>query len=221
MSKIGFTRLQREGELEDTGINEDEVAKELLLEESTEESAEEPLTLDNQMIGIFSDINEETAAEVIHNLLLMKAAASTLPANSPKSSVDFYISTNGGTAHDMFAVYDIMRMVREHIDICTIGVGKVMSAGTLLLAAGTKGKRKIGKNCRVMIHDVIGGHVGPMTQLKNEMKEITHTQKQYAASLVGETTITSEYMKIILERGVNSYLSAEEALKMGIVDEIF
>jgi ATP-dependent Clp protease protease subunit len=221
MSKIGFTRLQREDELEDTGINEDEVAKELLLEESTEESAEEPLTLDNQMIGIFSDINEETAAEVIHNLLLMKAAASTLPANSPKSSVDFYISTNGGTAHDMFAVYDIMRMVREHIDICTIGVGKVMSAGTLLLAAGTKGKRKIGKNCRVMIHDVIGGHVGPMTQLKNEMKEITHTQKQYAASLVGETTITSEYMKIILERGVNSYLSAEEALKMGIVDEIF
>lgn len=221
MSKIGFTRLQREGELEDTGINEEEVAKELLLEESTEESAEEPLTLDNQMIGIFSDINEETAAEVIHNLLLMKAAASTLPANSPKSSVDFYISTNGGTAHDMFAVYDIMRMVREHIDICTIGVGKVMSAGTLLLAAGTKGKRKIGKNCRVMIHDVIGGHVGPMTQLKNEMKEITHTQKQYAASLVGETTITSEYMKIILERGVNSYLSAEEALKMGIVDEIF
>ena len=47
-----------------------------------------------------------------------------------------------------------------------------MSAGTLLLAAGTKGKRKIGKHCRVMIHSVIGGSVGPMHQLDNEMKEV-------------------------------------------------
>ena len=52
-----------------------------------------------------------------------------------------------------------------------------MSAGVLLLAAGTKGKRKIGKHCRIMMHSVIGGHVGPMHQLDNEMKEIKAIQE--------------------------------------------
>ena len=68
--------------------------------------------------------------------------------------IQFIISTPGGRASDMFSIYDVMRMVRKDCDIETFGLGQVMSAGTLLLASGTKGKRKIGRNCRVMVHQV-------------------------------------------------------------------
>ena len=64
--------------------------------------------------------------------------------------IDFIVSTEGGSVTDMFAVYDCMRDVRKGLcEINTFGVGKVMSAGILLLAGGTKGKRRIGRHCRL------------------------------------------------------------------------
>ena len=72
----------------------------------------------------------------------------------------------------MFSVYDMMRMIRDEIPICTFGRGKVMSAGVLLLAAGSKGERRIGKNCRVMIHGVISGQDGHIADVENEFSEI-------------------------------------------------
>ena len=120
----------------------------------------------------------------------------------------------------MFALYDIMRQIREETEIHTIGMGKVMSAGVLLLAGGTKGKRKIGKNCRVMIHSVIAGNHGNVHNLVNEMEAIQGLQEMYINSLVDETNMTKTQMKKMLERKVNVYLSAEEAIELGIADEI-
>jgi ATP-dependent Clp protease protease subunit len=120
----------------------------------------------------------------------------------------------------MFAVYDVMRMVKNDIPISTIGLGKVMSAGVLLLAAGTKGHRKIGKHCRVMIHSVLAGNEGPIHSLENEMNEIRWTQDRYINALIAETKITPATMKKLLEKHVNIYLSAEEAVKYGIADEV-
>jgi ATP-dependent Clp protease protease subunit len=134
--------------------------------------------------------------------------------------IEFYISSYGGNADDMFALYDIMRQIREETEIHTIGMGKVMSAGVLLLAGGTKGKRKIGKNCRVMIHSVIAGNHGNVHNLVNEMEAIQGLQEMYVNSLVEETKMTKPQMKKMLERKVNVYLSAEEAVELGIADEI-
>ena len=120
----------------------------------------------------------------------------------------------------MFALYDIMRQVEPQTEIHTIGMGKVMSAGVLLLAAGTKGKRKIGKNCRVMIHSVIAGNHGSFHNLLNEMEAVEHLQKMYTDCLVAETKMTKNQLKNMLERKVNVYLSAEEAVKLGIADII-
>ena len=72
----------------------------------------------------------------------------------------------------MFSLYDTMRFVKETCDIETLGVGKVMSAGVLIFAAGTKGKRKIGANCRVMIHSVMGGFGGNIHSMENEIAEV-------------------------------------------------
>ena len=120
----------------------------------------------------------------------------------------------------MFALYDIMRQIKLTTEIHTIGMGKVMSAGVLLLAAGTKGHRKIGKNCRVMIHSVIGGNHGPLHNLMNEMEAIEQIQKMYSGALITETNMSKSDLKDLLERKVNVYLTAEEAVELGIADII-
>jgi len=130
------------------------------------------------------------------------------------------ISTYGGAAMEMFAIYDAMRMIREDCEVQTLGLGKVMSAGVLLLAAGTKGQRRIGKNCRVMIHSVIGGQHGPVYNLENEFEEVKWIQEQYINALIEETDMTKRYIKKLLGRKMNVYLTAQEAVELGIADEI-
>ena len=120
----------------------------------------------------------------------------------------------------MFAIYDTMRMIRQECEIHTFGLGKVMSAGVLLLAAGTKGKRKIGKNCRVMLHSVIGGSHGSIHNLENEMEEIRFLQEQHIRCLIEETDMTKRYLNKLLNRKMNVYLTAEQAVELGIADEV-
>jgi ATP-dependent Clp protease protease subunit len=155
----------------------------------------------------------------VHAILYLNETNRVLP-DDKKRPVEFYISTYGGNADDMFALYDVMRQVREETEIHTIGMGKVMSAGVPLLAAGTKGKRKIGKNCRIMIHSVVAGNHGPLQNLINEMEAVEQIQKMYINCLVNETNMTKKDVKNMLERNVNVYLSAEEAVKLGIADII-
>ena len=120
----------------------------------------------------------------------------------------------------MFALYDVMRGIRQETEIHTLGLGKVMSAGVLLLAAGTKGKRRIAKNCRIMIHSVAAGNHGNLQDLTNELEAISDLQKMYTSCLVAETDMTESDIKEMLNRNVNVYLSAEEAVKLGIADII-
>lgn len=137
-----------------------------------------------------------------------------------KKSIEFYISTYGGSADDMFALYDLMNVVKEDTEIHTIGLGKVMSAGVLLLAAGSKGKRRIGKNCRVMIHNVMGGTAGSLPNLTNELEAIQQLQDDYVSALVENTKLSRKRLTKMLNEKVNIYLSAEEAVEHGIADII-
>lgn len=178
-----------------------------------------PKEPDLRLVGLFCDVNEEKIAEIIHNLLYFDALNKQAPKDS-QEAITFYLSTYGGNADDMFAMYDLMRVVRETTEIETVGLGKVMSAGVLLLAAGTKGKRKIGKNCRVMIHAVMGGNHGSLHNMANEMEAIEQLQDMYCDALIRESKLTRVKLKKMLERKVNVYLSAEEAVELGIADEI-
>ena len=200
----------------------------------------DPLTFNT--IGLMGDVTEENANELVFSLLLLddrltsdyitnilsmsEGELETLTEEQLaelKPNIDLYISTNGGSADDMFAIYDIMRKIRNDkvTSITTYGLGKVMSAGVLLLAAGTKGKRMIGRNCRVMVHSVIGGTAGPMHQLENEFAEVKKIQDNYIQALVAETNMTEKEFRKLLKRKTNIYLSAEEAIELGIADKIF
>ena len=194
----------------------EEEKKMVVLDPSALITPQEP---DLRVVGLFADVNEEKIAEIIHSVLFFNEMNRQSPPENQKP-ITFYLSTYGGNADDMFAMYDMMRIVREHTEIHTVGLGKVMSAGVLMLAAGTKGHRYIGKNCRVMIHAVMGGNHGSLHNMMNEMEAIEQLQDMYCDALIAETKLTRVKLKKMLERKVNVYLSAEEAVELGIADEI-
>jgi ATP-dependent Clp protease protease subunit len=182
-----------------------------------------------RLIGLFGEVEETKVSLLVASLIDLADTTTEVPKNpdDPDSEteeviepIEFIISTPGGNADDMFALYDMMRIVKDKCDIITFGLGKVMSAGVLLLAAGTKGQRKIGKNCRVMIHSVIAGNAGSFHNLENEMEEIRHIQDSYLRALAEETNMTYTQLRKMIDKKVNVYLSAEEAVKMGIADII-
>ena len=168
-------------------------------------------------MALFGEIDEERASELCIAFLLLSQKPKPDEELTP---IEFYISTYGGNADDMFAVYDIMNVAKRNCEIHTFGIGKVMSAGVLLLSNGTPGKRKIGKHCRIMIHSCNAGSVGDIHNLKNEMEAIQHQQDQYINALVEASSMTKRKLNSLLNKKVNVYLTAEQAIKYGIADEI-
>ena len=207
--------------------------KRLFQEKSHEEDSDEDTTTglisvpDMRLLSLYGAVDEKKASELVYSMIVYSRIKKLTPldkANPPvkfseyTEPLEFLISTPGGSACDMFSIYDTMRIVREGMEIHTTGMGQVMSAGVLLLAAGTKGKRKIGKNCRVMIHAVVGGLAGSSHDIQNEMNEILFTQGKYIKALVKETKMNQAQIKTFLDEKRNIYLSAEEAVKYGIAD---
>jgi len=184
-----------------------------------------------RIIGICGDLDEEKAGELMYGIMSLLDDGTTYTVKNPNSEnpeitanyepFEFVISTLGGSAQEMFGLHDLMRAIREKCEIHTVGLGKVFSAGTLLLASGSKGHRKIGKNCRVMIHSVISGNHGSIHNLENEMDEIRWVQDRYIEAMVSETNMSKTHLKKILNRKVNAYFTAEEAVELGIADTIF
>ena len=185
-------------------------------------AAEEPKL---RLCGVYGDINEERSADVIYNMYALKELGRRLE-ETDEGVREFYepfrfiVATHGGSATDMFAVYDSMREIKQDCDVHTVGQGKVMSAGVLLLAAGTKGQRRIGKNCRVKIHGVVSGQQGYIQDVENEFEEAKITQKMYVKSLADETDMTEKFIRKLLDRKTNVYFNAEQAVEMGIADII-
>ena len=217
---------------EDQHVEEEEgqISLQELLEmvaQKAEEAEKEEDDLNNmRSVGLYGDVDEERIAEVISALLTLHHVGK--PKISEDGEVVFeegkpiklYISTYGGSADEMAALVDIMNVVKKDCPIETIGIGKVMSAGVLILASGTKGERYIGKHCRVMIHSVIAGNHGSLHNLENELTEIKKMQDIYLQSLADATNMTKKQLKSFMRRKQNVYLNAEEAIKLGIADKI-
>ena len=181
-------------------------------------------------IALYGDVNEEKASELVYGLLALNSSAVRNVLSDPEDveseiiqiidPIDLYVSSYGGQATEMFSLYDIIRKVREETPIRTYGLGKVMSAGVLVLASGTKGERRIGKHCRVMIHGVVSGQQGYLADIENEFAETKFTQKMYIKALAEETNMTEKYIKNLMDKKTNVYIDAEEAVNLGIADII-
>jgi ATP-dependent Clp endopeptidase proteolytic subunit ClpP len=214
------------------------LSKEKKIEEKEEEGQADLLTAfmsepprpELRMTGIYGDVNEERCSEAVYGLMALHLTGTDKVLSDPEDEnsdlvetyqpIDFIVSSHGGLAADMFSVYDIMRELRDRTPIHTKGIGKVMSAGVLLLAAGTKGERRIGKYCRVMIHGVMAGQHGYLADVENEFKETRAIQRMYVQALAEETNMTEAYVRKLMNKKTNVYLNAEEAVKLGIADII-
>lgn len=205
---------------------------------------------DYRVVGLYGPLTDKKGAEIVFSMLGLQHTGErtkynltdeqqkmleeaqkngdetfTLPEDEVDSEIvhdpfRFIISTPGGVALEMLAIYDVMRSIQKTTEIHTVGYGKVFSAGVPLLAAGTKGKRRIGQHCRVMIHSVLGGAMGNVHDIEAEADEIKFMQEQYVKILVAESNMTEEQVRELLNTRINNYLSAEEAIKYGIADEI-
>lgn len=200
-------------------------------EESEEESDEQVMTLADLIAGNQADIpesrsimfvgevTEDKAAEFVSALLVL---AQTKEEDEERAEdIKIYINTYGGSADEMFAIYDVMNWCKQHCDIQTIGLGKVMSAGTLILAAGTKGKRYLSPHCRVMIHSVNGGHIGELHNLQNEMEQMAGLQDSYIQAMSAETSMTKRQIQSLINKKINIYLDKDQAIDKGLADEVW
>lgn len=200
-------------------------------EEAEEESEEQGMSLVDLLTGNQADIpesrsimfvgevTEEKAAEFVSALLVL---AQTKDEEEERAEdIKIYINTYGGSADEMFAIYDVINWCKQYCDIETIGIGKVMSAGTLILAAGTKGKRFLSSHCRVMIHAVNGGHIGELHNLQNEMEQMAGLQDSYIQALSAETNMTKRQITSLINKKINIYLDADQAIEKGLADEVW
>lgn len=163
-----------------------------------------------RLVVLHGDVTEQSISLVVAQMLHL-ASQNTKP-------IHLVISTYGGSVDEMFTLYDTIKFLP--CPVHTIALGKVMSAGVLLLASGTKGKRMIGKSARIMIHPVSGGASGNVFEVLNDAKEHKRLQEQMVDAIVKETKATKKQIEDIMKSGHDVFLLPEQAIKLGIVDRI-
>lgn len=165
--------------------------------------------LDSRKIILEGDIDEDSTNSVIQQLLWLDSTSN--------EDIDLYIKSPGGSVTDGLAVKDVI----DHISckVNTIGMGCCASMGAYLLSCGT-GKRRALKNCRYMIHSVSSGTMGTIHDMKISMKETQYLQDLMMEHLAGfsKGKISKEELEDKCQRDV--FMSPEEAIKIGLLDEI-
>lgn len=169
---------------------------------------------DSRNVYLVGDIDQELIKSVTERLI-------NLAEKDAKKPINLIINTHGGEVDDTFMLYDMMKYVPTPVH--TVGLGKVMSAGCLLLAAGEKGHRKMGRNARLMYHLGWEAAAGTIFELKSFVEAFDKQEKQYDAAFAKETGMTLKAVEKLYNKNgptADTYLTAEEAFNLGIIDEI-
>lgn len=164
-----------------------------------------------RIVYLAGEVSEVLVTQVIAGMI-------SLASHDPVSPIKMIISTYGGAVDEMFALYDTIKYIP--CPVHTVGMGKIMSAGVLLLAAGEKGQRIIGENARIMLHATSGASMGTFLQVKNETEEHERQQKQMEKLLLRESKMTSKQLTSIMSAGHDVYVLPEQAMSLGLVDQV-
>lgn len=165
--------------------------------------------LRDRVIFLGTEISDDVANVVVAQLLFLEA-------DDPDHDIHLYINSPGGSITAGLAIYDTMRFVRP--DINTTCIGQAASMAAWLLAAGAPGKRTALTNARVMIHQPMGGARGQASDIDIQAREILNLRQRMNEILASLTGQGLEQIAIDTER--DYYMSAEEAMKYGIVDRV-
>lgn len=165
--------------------------------------------LKERIIFLTGEVNMPLASLVCAQLLYLES-------ENPKKDIHIYINSPGGEVNSGLAMYDTMQYIRP--EISTMCMGMAASMGSLLLAAGTKGKRSCLPNSRVMIHQPLGGFRGQATDIEIHAKEIIDTRKRLNQIYVNATGQSLKKIEESVER--DNFMSPEQAKDFGLIDEI-
>ena len=166
--------------------------------------------LRDRIVFLTGEVNDQSASSVIGQLLFLES-------ENPDMDIYLYINSPGGSVTAGMGIYDTMRFIRPKVN--TICVGLAASMGALLLSSGEKGKRFALPHSRVMIHQPLGGMQGQATELEIVAREILRTKAELNKILADNTGKPIEEVARDTER--DYWLTAEEALKYGLIDRIF
>lgn len=166
--------------------------------------------LKERIIFVTGTVQDQMASLITAQLLFLEA-------ENPRKDIFLYINSPGGVVTAGLGIYDTMQYIRP--DVQTICVGQAASMGSLLLCAGTKGKRQALANARIMVHQPSGGAQGQATDIEIQAREILRVRDRLNGLYVTHTGRTKEEVEQALER--DRFMSPEEAQEWGLIDQVF
>ena len=165
--------------------------------------------LKDRIIFLGGEVTDDEANLIVAQMLFLEA-------DDPDKDISLYINSPDGSITAGMAIYDTMQYIR--CDVSTICIGMAASMGAFLLAAGAKGKRRALPNGEILIHQPLGGARGQATEVAIHAEQLIKTREKMNKILAERTGQTVEQIALDTER--DHYMTAEEALKYGLIDEI-
>ena len=165
--------------------------------------------LKDRIIFLGGEVTDDEANLIVAQMLFLEA-------DDPDKDISLYINSPGGSITAGMAIYDTMQDIR--CDVSTICIGMAASMGAFLLAAGAKGKRRALPNGEILIHQPLGGARGQATEVAIHAEQLIKTREKMNKILAERTGQTVEQIALDTER--DHYMTAEEALNYGLIDEI-
>jgi ATP-dependent Clp protease protease subunit len=165
--------------------------------------------LKERVVFLVGPVTEVTANLIVAQMLFLES-------ENPEKDISFYINSPGGSVSAGLAIYDTMQFIKP--DVSTLCIGQAASMGAFLLAAGSKNKRFALPNSRVMIHQPMGGFQGQASDVEIHAREILYLRSrlnELMAKHTGQDVKTIEH-----DTDRDNFLSAEEAVKYGLVDKV-
>lgn len=166
--------------------------------------------LKDRIIFLADEINDQVANIVIAQLLFLEM-------DNPEADISLYINSPGGSVTAGMAIYDTMNYIKP--DVRTVCVGMAASMGAFLLMAGEKGKRLALPNSEIMIHQPLGGASGQATDVEIRAKWLLRTKDKMIRMMSEMSGQPEEKLRLDCER--DYFMSAEEALEYGVIDQIY
>jgi ATP-dependent Clp protease protease subunit len=165
--------------------------------------------LKERIIFLVGPVNDAVASLVCAQLLFLES-------ENPNKDIAFYINSPGGVVTSGLAIYDTMQYIRS--DVATVCIGQAASMGSLLLAAGAKGKRVSLPNSRIMIHQPSGGAQGQATDIEIQAREILQLRARLNEIYVKHTGKALDEISLAVER--DKFMSPVEAKEFGLIDDV-
>jgi ATP-dependent Clp protease protease subunit len=165
--------------------------------------------LKERIIFLTGPVDDGVASLVCAQLLFLES-------ENPSKDIAFYINSPGGIVTSGLAIYDTMRYIRP--DVSTVCIGQAASMGSLLLAAGSKGKRYALPNSRIMVHQPSGGAQGAAADIEIQAREILALRARLNSIYAEHTGQALDVIERAMDR--DRYMTPDEALNFGIIDEV-